>query len=249
MTEKKTAYFPVYGLQLNLGTIKETIKNSFPKYNVEFLEKHFWRPLLVDDEHKFVYVPISKNACSSIKNWYAKLKGDEEYSFEKSADFHTKQGEKYNKIFFEDYFKFAIVRNPWERLLSAYQFKFLKKKDSPVPIINKLINGNENKTISFEQFVKYVCNSKDAQCDVHWMPQNKFLDDIKVDYIARMETLEDDLKEISKHIGIKIEIEKLNASKKYDLSDYYTPLLAEMVGKRYKGDIEKYNYNIKETFE
>ncbi|MBT4870433.1 MAG: sulfotransferase family 2 domain-containing protein [Candidatus Diapherotrites archaeon] len=247
--KKKNAYFPAYGSQLNLGTIKETIKNSFPEYDVKFLEKHFWRPLLVDDKHKFVYVPISKNACTSIKNWYAKLQGDKEYTFEKSADFHTKQGTKYNKIFYENYFKFAIVRNPWERLLSAYKFKFLKKKDSPVPKINKKINGNEKKTISFEQFVKYVCHSKDKQCDVHWQPQVNFLDDIKIDYLGRMETLEKDLKEISKKIGVKIEIGKLNASNKYDLNDHYTPLLAKKVEERYKKDIKEFGYSLEETFE
>jgi hypothetical protein len=246
---KKTAYFPAYGSQLNLGSIKETIKNSFPEYNVKFLEKPFWRPILVDDEHKFVYVPISKNACTSIKNWYAKIKGDTEYSLDTSADFHSKQGAKYNKLFTEDYFKFAIVRNPWERLLSAYKFKFLKKKDPPVPQLNKKINGNENKTISFEQFVKYVCSSTDLECDVHWKPQHIFFNDIKLDYLAKMETLESDLKEISKNIGFEIKLEKLNSTKKTNLNDYYTPLLAEKVAKRYSKDIKQFGYSLKETFE
>jgi len=233
------AYLPVYGGMVG-PVVKQTIANSFP--GVSVIESNFWRPLLVDDEHKFVYVPISKNACTSIKNWYAKLKGDEEYTHEKSADFHNGQGAKYNKLFFDDYFVFAVVRNPIERLLSAYVWKFLTKKDPPVPQINRHINGSENDTISFGQFVRFVANSPDQYCDVHWRPQHTFLEGIKIDYLARMETLTDDLKNISKEIGIKIELDRLNKSKKYDLNGYYTPMLRQMAEKRYAKDGKEFGY-------
>lgn len=115
-------------------------------------EHDFTHQTLVSHEHKFLYQPIPKSACRTIKSWMILLhkKSDVLKNTLSNYDDEIPTGLMYDKFNDElnknnvdvhglcrdvfptlnlekninDYFKFAFVRNPWIRVAAAYQEKF-----------------------------------------------------------------------------------------------------------------------------
>jgi hypothetical protein len=91
---------------------------------------------------------------------------------------------------FENYFKFAFVRNPWERLLSEYRYR------------------HPRHDMSFRRFVDERFASLDDYSDAsrHVMPQSKFLTDASgrriVDFVGRFENLASDFAKVAGRLGL-----------------------------------------------
>lgn len=105
----------------------------------------------VSEKHHLVYCPIPKVACSSLKLWWAELLKGESESFitAKGNGVPFIEHDRLNQCFqlrqhsrrlgrrplTEDgWFRFAFVRNPWSRLVSAFLNKFLSPQDVAQPV-------------------------------------------------------------------------------------------------------------------
>jgi hypothetical protein len=94
-------------------------------------------------QHKLLYAPIPKVACTSLKLWWASLlgKSPDAYCYTSSEgklgvehgrlndDFkyhHHAAALGTSPLDDANWFRFAFVRNPWARLVSAYVNKFLE---------------------------------------------------------------------------------------------------------------------------
>ena len=156
--------------------------------------------------------------------------------------------EIYKRLFkkkFYSYFKFSFVRNPWSRLLSAYNFLIdggLHESDQ------KWAEQNIMKFKNFEDFVLNWVNPKNVQLGIHFIPQYQFIIDIygkqSVDYIGKQESLNEDFKKICSILEISnANLNYINTGKKID--DYrvfYTKKTQDIVRKVYKKDIKLFNY-------
>lgn len=109
------------------------------------------------------------------------------------------------------YFKFVFVREPFERLLSAFRNKFVAQTNSSLyfknvfgrKIINKYrldSNGpNKGDNVTFEEFVRYLTDpNKSVPMNEHWERFYKLCHPcwITYDFIGKLETLEEDSKYI-----------------------------------------------------
>ena len=132
----------------------------------------------------------------------------------------------YKKIYGEkinDYFKFTIVRNPYDRILSNYFF-------------NK---GDQNQTFDRDEFIKFVEKSVKQlgfQC--------KAIDDSF--HIVYFENLINDLKKIEcfkGHVDFE-DYPTLNASfnSKIDYNEIYDKELKELVYNKYEKDFIRFGY-------
>ena len=227
-------------------TLPKSVVSKIQRYNYyksfQVLRKTDGNTYRRFDETKSIFIHIPKaGGISTIKSLYGEKAdgiGHRPYSH-----FIFVYGEEtYNR-----YFKFSFVRNPWDRLYSAY--KFLKKGGMDLP--DK--NFNEkilSKYDSFEEFVLKWLDDTNVDSYDHFIPQYKFLydenDNLMVDFVGRFENLNEDYEKIREKIGTGEPLKHLNKTKDKKENDYrkvYTPEMAEKVAEVYKKDIELFGYS------
>jgi hypothetical protein len=135
---------------------------------------------------------------------------------------------------FKTYFKFSIVRNPWEKTIS--QYFYMKNR----PDLREWIGMEENS--SFETYLDLIRK----KAHVQWEPQYKFIydqnGDLLIDFIGRLENFDKDASSIINRIGIKAEIPHSNATKHKHYTEYYNQETIEIVNDMYSNDISLLNY-------
>ncbi|MBI5136928.1 MAG: sulfotransferase family 2 domain-containing protein [Nitrospirae bacterium] len=133
---------------------------------------------------------------------------------------------------FDRCFKFAFVRNPWDWQVSLYHY-MLKDPNHHQHQLGR----------SFRDFDDYL----------HWRiahdlhTQQAFVTDehgnLIVDYVGRMETLDDDFAHVCRAIGIPaITLPHANPSRHKDYRGYYTDATRERVAQAFKADIARFGY-------
>jgi hypothetical protein len=211
------------------------------------------------EPYKTIYLPIPKVACSTVKKICAQLLDMPVPSHDVAETIHLLHfpyAKKYRIARdYSDYFKFAIVRNPWSRLVSCYNDKIGYERghvydrfDNPFITYLKRM-GVWEEDMSFERFVHVVCEIPDPSAEGHFRSQHAFLTDQKgsllVDFCGRVEQLDTDFRVIANRMGIQTDLPRIRAGKAADYRTYYTPETARLVAKRYERDIELLRY----TFE
>lgn len=137
---------------------------------------------------------------------------------------------------FNEYFKFAIVRNPWDRAVSQYVY-MSKRAD-----LRRYIGMRQGAT--FKEYLGLIRQKMHVQ----WEPQINFLRDTDgtnlVDYVGRFETFNDSVNEILSKIGItSAEIPHEKKGSRGSYHDYYDDESIETVAKFYADDISEFGYN------
>lgn len=187
------------------------------------------------DERRCIFVHIPKAAGVSVSK---KLFGCLGGGHSPIADF----AQVFSPTEFEDYFKFTFVRNPWDRLLSAYVF--LSKGG---------FNGDDAEWAQrnlapysdFKGFVRGWVNEKNIWTKQHFYPQSYFLkidDRLAVDFVGRFENIDEDFATIARRLGVDARLEHLNSSGNKDYHDYYDEECAEIVASAYREDIALFDY-------
>ncbi len=144
------------------------------------------------------------------------------------------------EAFFNQLFKFAIVRNPWDLQVSSYHHI---RRERP-----HLMAQIED----FEQFIRWKLDPErpyQYHIDTSIQSQLDYLIDLQgsqlVDFIGRYENLADDFREICRSIGItnlQLPHKRKAKDRKKDYRSYYSNELAELVGNYFKRDIEALGY-------
>jgi sulfotransferase famil protein len=149
------------------------------------------------------------------------------------------------------YFKFAFVRNPWDRLVSwwsminAHRAAFANGAIKP----HKFFRFVLEKATTFEEFLN-DCDEEIVDTDgSKWIYRNQldYLTDTSgqqiVDFVGRFETLQQDFDSIaSKVFGGSIALPHVNKSQHRHYTDFFSPSLAERVGRRFERDINAFGY-------
>lgn len=218
------------------------------KYGYGSLPERIWS--IKSDKYKFAYVPIPKNACTTMKISLAKFLG-----IEQKGDPHEIKFEFANLLDkkFKDYFSFTFVRNPWDRLLSCYMNKIKNEagrtngyKDGILSSLLPRYGDAFHAKMPFEEFVEKISEIPDEKSDEHFRSQYTFVYDKKgnkvVDFVGRFENFDKDFDFISEKIGHKLEKFYEGKTKHKPYQEYYNEKTKELITKRYKKDIEIFGY-------
>ena len=182
---------------------------------------------MIYHEHKCIFVHVPKTAGLSIATALGWCPQNTEVG---NIHLTLKEYRDQNTFaVFMDYFKFAIVRNPFDRLVSYYHY-FLQNARNKI-----------NPDINFHDFITTGMNLYTSK------PQMDFLtfepkEIGKCDFIGRYENLENDWKIISKTLGIDKDLLHINKSQHDNYKQYYTPELKKWVYDKHLIDFETFNY-------
>ena len=177
--------------------------------------------LILNEEHKVLFCFIPKVSCTTMKKIFVVMNGFYP-SIEKvhKRKVHRriirldddKFTEEQRQFMLKDFYKFMIVRDPFERLVSAYRNKFLEKTNaiSLAALGTKLINKyRENRKpvetgddVSFTEYIRHLIDTPSWKLNDHWMPYENLCRpcDVKYDFIGSIDTLERDVAYVIRQI-------------------------------------------------
>ena len=187
------------------------------------------------DRRQCLFVHITKSAGTSVAK---SLFGELPYHY---------TAIEYRVIFgrraFNRYFKFAFVRNPWDRLYSAYSYL----RDGGWNEQDRAWYAQHlGQTPDFNTFVLDWLEPERLHSHLHLQPQSHFICDGKgrplLDYLGYFETLPEDFAHIAQRLGIDSQLAHVNASQRTDYRDIYTPTAIDKVQRLYRQDIENFGY-------
>jgi hypothetical protein len=139
---------------------------------------------------------------------------------------------------FNKYYKFCIVRNPWDKAVS--QFTYMNKRAD----LRDFIGMKEGST--FEQYLGLITKKEHVQ----WKSQVDFVfneqGDCLVDDIFKLEDIGELFNKLSSKLSLNIkEIPHHNKGNRKHYSEYYSVETKEIVSEIYADDIKQFQY----TFE
>lgn len=134
---------------------------------------------------------------------------------------------------FNEYLKFCVVRNPWDRAISQWHWR-QKKANSHTPLTSSTLQSFIQKELKTGYGLSEVyAIRKKATCD----------------FYIRYENIEQDLEKVIRSLGItSYNIDTLpklksgvRASTKH-YQQYYTPKTKALIEKLYRSEIEQFEY-------
>jgi hypothetical protein len=189
------------------------------------------------DANRCIFVHVPKAAGTSVKKTlFPDAQGITHY---RAIDYFLDSPLKFKR-----YFVFAFSRNPYDRLVSAYNYLLEGgKNEADLRFRDKFLTAYK----SFGDFVKNGLPRKEIKNKYHFMPQYLFVVNfrgrIMVDFLGRVETIEEDFEVISKRIGVDAHLPHKNKSSRGPYEDLYTEELRIITYMNYKKDFELLGYS------
>lgn len=230
--------------------------------------------MILNIEHKIIFLSNTKCASSALRQRFWRLRSQPLSQLEKDRVHSTYDEVKENlfveyNLHIENFYVFSTIRNPWERMVSLYNYAKPDKNGNEFWVmqpknIDKPWGGeyDKNTRCSFENYLKTPCKvHKDVPHKFRYACRNMETmfgngdvkiyktEDLNIDVIL------DDMSLFNNDIASKISREKLQIiepngwypkkegieSKNY--REYYTnDSLIEIVANHYKTDIEYGGY-------
>jgi hypothetical protein len=139
------------------------------------------------------------------------------------------------------YFKFTFVRNPWEQVVSAYHFLKETFRDNPQVAADESDVAFLMPLVDFTTFVRvrrYFSNEYNMLAHVTDEAGN-----LLVDFVGRVERIDEDFPEICRRIGIDVKLPHANRSRHQQYREYYTAETRDIVARDFARDIETFGYS------
>lgn len=204
-----------------------------------------WRARLADlrgrgvyagyaDRWRCVFIHVPKTAGSSV----ARALFGAESRHVPYVEYETANPGK-----FHAYFKFAFVRNPWDRLVSAY---FFLRDGGMNAVDGEWSTRHMAHHDNFGEFVRNGLSDRAIADFPHFLPQSHFIADargqVMVDFVGRYENLAGDFGSIARRLGLACPLPRSNESRHAHYTTYYDSETRDLVGRLYARDTYIFGY-------
>jgi hypothetical protein len=206
--------------------------------------------MLISETHRFIFVHVQKTAGTSITQLLAphalspaagrvnRIASDlglvrdwRQHYFRIHAP--LRRAEKFlPQEVFGSLFKFAFVRNPWDRLVSWYAY-----------VLQDTAHRRHALARRAGSFAKFVQTELARPRRSQWWMLERRDGTLGADFIGRFERLEEDMASICGRVGIPYQpLPRANVSEREPYQSYYTPELAGLVRRHWAREIEAFGY-------
>jgi Sulfotransferase family len=231
---------------------------------------HVDQRTIVVPDHRVLFLPIPKAGCTSVLWLLAELAGVPMRSFTHSDmaeatpaltvhDMNrwrdvqrlSKYGEEERRrILTEDgWFRFTVVRDPAQRLWSAWQSKLLFREPRFVETFGEepwFPRVPERPSDLIEDFRRFVTALEtDPPHDVHWAVQHELVEQLPIEHVGRVEKLGETLELLRSHVGEEAWPAAAHRENRTPFSippGAFDEATASIVRDRYAPDFEQYGY-------
>lgn len=195
-------------------------------------------PLFRELNAAFVHVPKTGGQtvehvlrCSYTPADLYGVDGDVELSHLTAAEMAARE-----PAFFASAFKFAFVRNPWDRAVSEYHYTGGRAAYLPVAVLDFGAFVTALETVDTGSLTHAAAS--------HVLPQVAYLAGAGVDFVGRYERFAADLRHVCAHLGVTPDgrLPRVNASAHGPYQEYYTAATAAAVGRIYAADVDTFGY-------
>ena len=202
-----------------------------------------WNTLLVSRRHRVLYLPIAKNANTTLKRLFVRASGHVDAPNLLAEDVHQALLTRRTGLVLADYnraranrilgdpayFRFTVLRDPLSRVVSGYVDKFVVNRglaagdaahrEVVMPAIEWVYARrgeapDPERSITFEEFTDYLVHAHDDDLDTHFKPQGAYLQGQAFDFVGAMERMGRVLAVLSKRFGQVLEPEWHNRTRR-----------------------------------
>ena len=249
-----------------LGLEPIDIEKDNPRFLNQYLLKDWLRLTYFVDEYKSAYFLVQK---AGFTNWLEFLTsiqktGKAELRVGDGVPFSMKDTEFRAKL--KNYKKIIFVRNPFSRIVSAYNDKFVilgseYYRGVSRAIIQEVrgiaIPKSQKPDLGFSEFIQFILTSE-KYYDAHWLPiyDQKIPCDVYYDFIGKIETIQSDVKYMKSLYNISQSAVYINSYIDHEdrvarMIKYYgeiSPTLIENIAMKYRNDFLVFGYPLPDNF-
>ena len=212
--------------------------------------------MIINHTYRFIFLHVPKTAGTSVTRWLSTLTGWNDIELG-----GTHYGEEIQAIYgrrfklhkhspaaqvraiigeptWSAYYKFAVVRDPFDRLVSTYQF--YREWEHPAVAPVKAMSNFEEFLYSdfFERDRHNATRPAGLQSSLLGLDSGMMLDDL-----CRFETLNADVARVADVIGVEPPVlERVNSSDRADTRSYYTAATRALTAELYAPDFALLDY-------
>ena len=226
--------------------------------------------MIISHEYKCIFVHVPRTGGGTMRRFLSKNNVLNQYIFEEHPVLKNKKAYLYNNTFFQapyhlplnfihkhhpedfkDYCKFGVIRNPYERFISAFYFRSKRKVENFESFFDSL---DVNKTREYIKSTYIPTLDENSIRGVQVVtPQYKFLcnekDQIIADKIYNTEKLIDVFSEVTKDLQIpnvefdNISNKHIGYKPKFDKKLLLDEEIMNWIYNRYRKDFDIFGFN------
>ena len=209
---------------------------------------------MIYKEKNFIFIHIHKTGGKSINHAFHKFQDNVPFKYKLwnkiyskplnkkpiypdylMLDTHTNATE-YKKFLgneYDKFFKFAIVRNPFDWQVSMYFFMKEQKNHFQHEIINKF---------NFNEYIEWRVN-EDFQLQKSFVVDEQ--DNLIVDFVGKLENIKNDFNHIQDRLNIQTSLPHVNKSKHKPYYEYFNRKTSNIILEAFEEDFNFFGYEKK----
>jgi HD superfamily phosphohydrolase len=192
---------------------------------------------MISDQKQLIFIHINRTGGSTIEEKIFEAKRNKQ-------DHRPAQQLAYkfpNR--WQNYFKFCVVRNPWDKMVSMYHHRSQNFANRKRWDTKHFKSGGKYDT--FDKWLKCIERGDHKYAERNITSQIKWIQvdgEIDMDYIIYYDNYAHEINKILDWLNINAQIENINQSKRKSYYEYYTEETKELIAKWFEQDIKKFGF-------